>query len=72
MSDAGYEAFAMNDMLTFLEQNSKGKSKGFIKTHPSAKKRMKKLEKEYQKYSLYTPKECRTERFLLYKQSLGI
>ena len=72
MADAGYDVSAMNDMLSLLEKNSSGKTKGFVKTHPSAKKRMKKLEKEYQKYSVYTPKECRTERFLLYKESLGL
>ena len=72
MSNAGYDTSCMNDMLSLLEKNSKNTKKGFSHTHPAPQKRKKNLEKEYSKYSVYTPKECRTERFLKNKKSLSL
>lgn len=72
MANAGYDASCMNDMLTLLEKNSAKKHDGFVKTHPSPEKRKNNLEKEYKKYSVHTPKECRTQRFLQNKENLDI
>lgn len=72
MSNAGYDTSCMNDMLSLLEKNSKNTKKGFSLTHPAPQKRKKNLEKEYSKYSVYTPKECRTERFLKNKKNLSL
>lgn len=73
MSDAGYDCNAMNDMLVLLEEEygkAKIKSRGFIKTHPEPKKRIKKLKKEYKKLPVYSSKESRIERFNANKEYL--
>ena len=72
MNNAGYDTSCMNDMLSLLEENSKTKVTGFVKTHPTPEKRKNNLKKEYQKYSVFTPKECRTQRFLQNKDNLDI
>lgn len=72
MNNAGYDTSCMNDMLSLLEENSKTKVTGFVKTHPTPEKRKNNLKNEYKKYSVYTPKECRTQRFLQNKDNLDI
>ena len=72
MYNAGYDTSCMNDMLSLLEISSKNKVTGFVKTHPTPEKRKNNLKKEYQKYSVFTPKECRTQRFLQNKDNLDI
>lgn len=72
MNNAGYDTSCMNDMLSLLEENSKTKVTGFVKTHPTPEKRKNNLKTEYKKYSVFTPKECRTQRFLQNKDNLDI
>ena len=72
MNNAGYDTSCMNDMLSLLEENSKTKVTGFVKTHPTPEKRKNNLKNEYKKYSVFTPKECRTQRFLQNKDNLDI
>lgn len=72
MNNAGYDTSCMNDMLSLLEENSKTKVTGFAKTHPTPEKRKNNLKNEYKKYSVFTPKECRTQRFLQNKDNLDI
>ena len=72
MNNAGYDTSCMNDMLSLLEKNSKTKVTGFVKTHPTPEKRKNNLKNEYKKYSVFTPKECRTQRFLQNKDNLDI
>lgn len=62
MASAGYNPFAMNDILTLLEQKSDAKT-GFGKTHPSPKDRMNNLKKEYKKYEVADTSVSRQARF---------
>ncbi len=50
MYDAGYNPYAMLDMLTLLEKNTNQDNTGFGKTHPPAKKRYKKVQSALRKY----------------------
>ena len=63
MAAAGYRPEAMNDMLLVLEENT-DTQEGWGKTHPTPKKRMDNLKKQYNKYNVKDTTESRTARFL--------
>lgn len=63
MAAAGYNPKAMNDMLLVLEENT-DTQEGWGKTHPTPKKRMDNLKKQYDKYTVTDTTESRTARFL--------
>lgn len=62
LSSAGYDVYAMRTMLEMLEENSNDKT-GISRTHPSAKSRLKKIEKELKKYEPCGTLDFRKERF---------
>ena len=62
MAGAGYNPRAMEEMLLVLEKNQKGRT-GFSKTHPTPKKRLDNLEKQYKKYDVKDTSQSRTARF---------
>ena len=66
LQDAGYDPYAMLDMLAQLEESSS--NTGWGATHPAPKDRIKKVEKELksmakQNPSLKQARQIRTERF---------
>lgn len=63
LNAAGYDPAAMTEMLTMLEEKQKNSSGGFASTHPSAKDRLKKVEKELKQYPSRDVNPVRTERF---------
>ena len=65
MYDAGYDPYAMNDMLSKMSYNQKGSKIGFYKTHPSPEKRMKKLKSVLKNYNYKNSaaKRLRQKRF---------
>ena len=50
LNNAGYNPHSIVNMLKTLEQNQANHKRGFVKTHPEPKKRIKKIEKELNSY----------------------
>jgi predicted Zn-dependent protease len=69
MAAAGYNPYAMNDMLSLLKEKSNVKT-GFGKTHPSPEDRMNNLKREYRKYDVEDTSASRITRFNQVMQSL--
>lgn len=63
MADAGYDPYAMNDMLELLAQQQKGVLGGFSKTHPTPALRISNLKNEYSNYNVVYTQESRVKRF---------
>ena len=63
MDDAGYDPYAMIDMLNLLNTRLGKSSGGFGSTHPSAKDRLKHVNKELKNYTEKAIVEARTARF---------
>ncbi len=70
MDKAGYSPHAMIDMLTLLEENEKGKSGGFLSTHPKAATRLDAVEDEISAYANVPIHPDRTNRFFEQSTSL--
>lgn len=66
LNNAGYNPHSIVNMLKTLEQNQANHKRGFVKTHPEPKKRIKKIEKELKKYSKSKTQEERISRFQTY------
>lgn len=62
LKDAGYNPFAMKNMLDMLKAFSNDK-KGFSKTHPSPKSRINKISKNLKEYKDFEIPESRIKRF---------
>ncbi len=63
MAATGYNPAAMTQMLAMLEERQKSSSGGFASTHPSAKDRLREVEKELENYPSAEADAVRTERF---------
>lgn len=68
LNNAGYNPHSIVNMLKTLEQNQANHKRGFVKTHPEPKKRIKKIEKELKKYSKSKTQEERISRFQTYAE----
>lgn len=68
LNNAGYNPHSIVNMLKTLEQNQRNHRKGFVKTHPEPKKRIKKIEKELKNYSKSKTQEERISRFQTYAE----
>ena len=68
LNNAGYNPHSIVNMLKTLEQNQANHKRGFVKTHPEPKKRIKKIEKELNSYSKSKPQEERISRFQTYAE----
>ena len=66
LNNAGYNPHSIVNMLKTLEQNQANHKRGFVKTHPEPKKRIKKIEKELNSYSKSKTQEERISRFQTY------
>lgn len=66
LNNAGYNPHSIVNMLKTLEQNQANHKRGFVKTHPEPKKRIKKIEKELDSYSKSKTQEERISRFQIY------
>lgn len=66
LNNAGYNPHSIVNMLKTLEQNQANHKRGFVKTHPEPKKRIKKIEKELNSYSKSKTQEERISRFQIY------
>lgn len=66
LNNAGYNPHSIVNMLKTLEQNQANHKRGFVKTHPEPKKRIKKIEKELDSYSKSKTQEERISRFQTY------
>lgn len=64
MEAAGYNPHALLDMLHLLQEKQPNTSGGFASTHPSAKKRIKKAEKNLRDYDELIIPEIRYQRFV--------
>ena len=63
MASAGYNPEAMGDILSVLKEDNR--KIGWGKTHPSPKKRLNNLEKEYKKYNVPDTSASRESRFAI-------
>lgn len=63
MAAAGYNPHAMTEMLEELKVRQPKSSGGFASTHPSASKRLQKVEKELKSYQQMPVPELRQQRF---------
>ncbi|QQO10221.1 M48 family metalloprotease [Breznakiella homolactica] len=63
MALAGYQPSCLEDMLKVLQQKEKGQSGGFIKTHPSASKRIENINKTVGTYHMADTRQYREARF---------
>ena len=63
MAAAGYNPHAMKEMLNELKVRQPKSSGGFASTHPSADKRLKKVEKKLKKYAAISVPETRVARY---------
>lgn len=68
LNNAGYNPHSIVNMLKTLEQNQANHKRGFVKTHPEPKKRIKKIEKELNSYSKSKTQEERISRFQIYAE----
>lgn len=68
LNNAGYNPHSIVNMLKTLEQNQANHKRGFVKTHPEPKKRIKKIEKELNSYSKSKTQEERISRFQTYAE----
>ena len=68
LNNAGYNPHSIVNMLKTLEQNQANHKRGFVKTHPEPKKRIKKIEKELNSYSKSKTQEERSSRFQTYAE----
>lgn len=68
LNNAGYNPHSIVNMLKTLEQNQANHKRGFVKTHPEPKKRIKKIEKELNRYSKSKTQEERITRFQTYAE----
>lgn len=68
LNNAGYNPHSIVNMLKTLEQNQANHKRGFVKTHPEPKKRIKKIEKELNSYSKSKTQEERIARFQTYAE----
>ncbi len=68
LNNAGYNPHSIVNMLKTLEQNQANHKRGFVKTHPEPKKRIKKIEKELNSYSKSKTQEERNSRFQTYAE----
>jgi len=69
MAAAGYNPYAMNDMLSLLKEKSNVKT-GFGKTHPSPEDRINNLKHEFKKFDVEDTSASRISRFNQVMQSL--
>lgn len=63
MAKAGYDPNGMCEMLQIMQQHQQNDKRGFGKTHPSAKSRIKKVEKKATKLSGNYHREVRVKRY---------
>ena len=63
MAAAGYNPYAMTEMLNELKVRQPKSSGGFASTHPSADKRLKQVEKKLKKYQEISVPETRLLRY---------
>jgi predicted Zn-dependent protease len=68
LNNAGYNPHSIVNMLKTLEQNQANHKRGFVKTHPEPKKRIKKIQNELKKYSKSKTQEERISRFQTYAE----
>ena len=68
LNNAGYNPHSIVNMLETLEQNQANQKRGFVKTHPEPKKRIKKIQNELKKYSKSKTHEERISRFQTYAE----
>lgn len=68
LNNAGYNPHSIVNMLKTLEQNQANHKRGFVKTHPEPKKRIKKIEKELNSYSKSKTQKERFSRFQTYAE----
>lgn len=68
LNNAGYNPHSIVNMLKTLEQNQANHKRGFVKTHPEPKKRIKKIEKELNSYSKSKTQKERISRFQTYAE----
>jgi len=68
LNNAGYNPHSIVNMLKTLEQNQANHKRGFVKTHPEPKKRIKKIQNELKKYSKSKTQEDRISRFQTYAE----
>lgn len=68
LNNASYNPHSIVNMLKTLEQNQANHKRGFVKTHPEPKKRIKKIEKELNSYSKSKTQEERISRFQTYAE----
>lgn len=71
MAAAGYDPYAMLDMLEAIDKNSKNSDKGWKKSHPAPKNRIREAEKVLRRgHYEHADNSKRTERFEQFKKSL--
>lgn len=68
LNNAGYNPHSIVNMLKTLEQNQANHKRGFVKTHPEPKKRIRKIQNELKKYSKSKTQEDRISRFQTYAE----
>lgn len=63
MNCAGYSPYSMTDMLLRLQEEEQKSFNGFLQTHPSARNRLDRVERELRKYKKVSVSEARQKRF---------
>ncbi len=67
MAEAGYDPEAMCEMLSIMHEKQKHDSRGFGKTHPSAKSRIRKVKRTARDLSGFYERDSREKRYSKFK-----